>query len=91
MATATTTKSPTDATTDRIRDLNERILEAGKSAGGAYLTAYEKALESIADQQAKAAEQTSQVEWLSSVIDAQARFTREMSKLYVSAGRELLK
>ncbi len=91
MATATSTKPPTDAASARIRDLNERILEAGKGVGAAYLTAYEKTLTSIADQQAKAAEQTSEVEWLSSIIDSQARFTRDMSKLYVSAGRDLLK
>lgn len=91
MTTATSTKTTTDAASSRIRDLNERILEAGKSVGSVYLTAYEKTSTSIADQQAKAAEQTSEVEWLSSVIDAQARFTRDMSKLYVSAGRDLLK
>lgn len=91
METPIITPTKTDAASERIRGLNERILEAGKGVGSAYLTAYEKTLTSIADQQDKAAEQTSEVEWLSSVIDAQARFTRDMSKLYVSAGRDLLK
>jgi hypothetical protein len=89
MATATA-NTTTEAKTERIRDLNERILEAGKKAGTAYLDAYEKTLESIADYQEQAAKQTD-VEWLSTVVDAQARFTRELTKLYVSAGRELLK
>jgi hypothetical protein len=87
---ATATKTQTEATTERIRDLNERILDAGKKAGNAYLDAYEKTLQSIADYQETAAKQ-SDVEWISTVVDAQARFTRELTKVYVSTGRELLK
>jgi hypothetical protein len=89
MATADT-KTAIDETTQRIRDLNERILTASKTAGGAYLDAYEKTLESIADYQENVAKQTD-VEWISTVVDAQARFTRELTKLYVNTGRELLK
>jgi hypothetical protein len=90
MATATATKNQTEATTERIRDLNERILDAGKKAGSVYLDAYEKTLESIADYQDSVAKQTD-VEWVSTIVDAQARFTRELTNLYVSTGRELLK
>jgi hypothetical protein len=90
MATATTNRNTAEAATERIRDLNEQIVDAAKKAGGAYLQAYEKALESIADFQQNAAKQTD-IEWVSTVVDAQARFTRELAKLYVSAGRELLK
>ena len=89
MATATQTNAVNE-TTERIRDLNERILTASKKAGGAYLDAYEKTLESIADYQENVAKQTD-VEWISTVVDAQARFTRELTKLYVNTGRELLK
>jgi hypothetical protein len=42
------------------------------------------------DYQEQVAKQTD-VEWVSTIVDAQARFTRELTKLYVSAGRELLK
>lgn len=77
-------------TVERIRELNERILEAGKKTGGAYLDAYEQALKSIADYQEQVAKQTD-VEWVSTIVDAQARFTRELTKVYVSTGRELLK
>jgi hypothetical protein len=90
MATATSTKNTTEATTERIRELNEQIVDAARKAGGAYLDAYEKALESIADYQERVAKQ-SDVEWITTVVDAQARFTRELTKLYVSTGRELLK
>jgi len=89
MAT-TTTKNQSEATSERIRDLNERILEASKKAGTAYLDAYEKALKSIADYQESVAKQTD-VDWISTVVDAQARFTRELTNLYVNTGRELLK
>jgi hypothetical protein len=89
MAT-TATKNQTEATSERIRDLNERILESSKKAGTAYLDGYEKALTSIADYQESVAKQTD-VDWISTVVDAQARFTRELTTLYVNAGRELLK
>ena len=87
---ANESQSTMDETTQRIRDLNERILDAGKKAGGAYLTAYEKALQSIVDYQEQVAKQTD-VEWVSTIVDAQAKFTRELARVYVSTGRELLK
>jgi hypothetical protein len=90
MATTTETKNTAEATTERIRDFNESLLDAGKKAGSAYLDAYEKTVQSIADYQSQAAKQTD-VEWVSTLADAQARFTREVGKAYVSAGRELLK
>ena len=90
MATATTEKNAVNDTTERIRDLNERILVSAKKAGGAYLDAYERALQSIADYQEQVAKQTD-VEWVSTIVDAQARFTRELTKLYVSTSREFLK
>ena len=37
MATATTNRNTAEAATERIRDLNEQILDAAKKAGGAYL------------------------------------------------------
>ncbi len=89
-ANADQAQTTNDETTQRIRDLNERILDAGRKAGGAYLTAYEKALQSIVDYQEQVAKQTD-VEWVSTIIEAQARFTRELTRLYVSTGRELLK
>jgi uncharacterized Ntn-hydrolase superfamily protein len=90
MTTTAKTRNTVEETTERIRDLNERILEAGRKAGGAYLDAYEKALQSIADYQEQVATQTD-VEWISTIVDAQAKFTRELTKLYVATGRELVK
>jgi len=90
---ATTTTQGADAveeTVERIRQLNEQILDAGMKAGAAYLSAYEKALQSIADYQEQVARQ-SDVEWISTIVDAQAGFTRELTKVWVSTGRDLLK
>ena len=87
---ATTNKTQAEATTERIRDLNERIVEAARKAGGAYLDAYEKALESMAAYQEQVARSTD-VDWISTIVESQAKFTRELTKLYVSTGRELLK
>jgi Phasin protein len=87
---ATQSKASAEAATERVRDLNERIVEASRKAGGAYLYAYEKALESMAAYMEQAAKATD-VEWVSTVVEAQARFTRELTKMYVSTGRELLK
>jgi hypothetical protein len=83
------TTKPTEQSIKHITDLNEQIVEAAKKAGGASLDAYERALESIAGYQEQAAKQ-SDVEWISTVIDAQAKFTRELTKLY-AGGRDLLK
>jgi hypothetical protein len=84
------TTESVDATLERIRDLNERILAGGKQAGSAYLDAYEKALQSIADYQEQFAKQ-SDIEWVSNIVDAQAKFTREFTKAWVTAGRDALK
>jgi hypothetical protein len=87
---ATTNNTTKDAPSEQLRVLNERIFDAGKTAGRAYLDAYEKAALSVVELQERTAHQTD-VEWLSSVIDAQARYNRELTKLWVNTGRELIK
>jgi hypothetical protein len=79
-----------DAAADRIRDLNERIIESSKKAGSTYLDIYEKTLNSIADYQEKVGDQ-SQVDWVSTIANAQAKFTRDLAGAYSSAARSLLK
>ena len=79
-----------EATAERIRDLNERILESSKKAGKAYLDIYEKTLHSIADYQEKVGEQ-SQVDWFTTVANAQADFTRQLADAYTAAARNLIK
>jgi hypothetical protein len=79
-----------DAAADRIRDLNERIIASSKKAGSTYLDIYEKTLNSIADYQEKIGEQ-SQVDWITTIANAQASFTRDLAGAYSSAARSLLK
>jgi hypothetical protein len=82
--------SAVEAASERIRELNERILSSAKQAGSTSLDAYEKALQSLVDFEQKAAGAT-QLDWVSAVADAHARFISEVSGAYVKASRELLK
>ena len=74
----------------RTRELNERIIAAGKQAGETYLKTYERALASIADLQEEVGK-ASPFEWVTTVANAQARFTRDIAEAYTAAGRELIK
>src|SRR3954452_6222872 len=78
------------AAADRIRDLNERILEWSRKAGNTYLDIYERTLNSIADYTERVGQQ-SQVDWLKTITDAQADFTRQLTNAYTSAARSVLK
>jgi hypothetical protein len=74
----------------RIRELNERFIDSAKAAGNQTLDAYEKALQSLVEFQEKAAGAT-QLDWVSSIAQAHAKFIQEVSNAYVSAAREMLK
>jgi hypothetical protein len=92
MATSTNGKTTKDidAAAERIRELNEQILEFGRKAGVQFLDAYESTLKTFAEYQDKVADQ-SQVEWVASIARAQANFTREVTRVYTSSARDLLK
>jgi predicted ribonuclease toxin of YeeF-YezG toxin-antitoxin module len=77
-------------TEQRVRELNERIIEASRQGGELYLDVYERTLKSIADLEERVAG-ASQIEWITTVANAQANFTRELAEAYARAGRELLK
>jgi hypothetical protein len=79
-----------DDAAERIRQLNEQVIEAARAGGTAYLEAYENALKSIADYQQGLAE-ASPVDWITRVVEAQATFTREVGRFYASAARDFLK
>jgi hypothetical protein len=83
------TSDPAQETVDRIRDLNERIVENARRAGNTYLDAYERALSTIAGYQESAAKATP-IDWMKSVLEAQANFTREFGDFYASTAREAL-
>jgi hypothetical protein len=92
MAPQTETNKETglEEAAERIRDLNERIIEAARKAGHTYLDAYEKSMRSIAEYEEKVAEATP-VEWLGVLLNAQADFVREVSKAATASAREVLK
>lgn len=89
MTSPTNNPSDLDAAAERIRQLNERILESARATGLSALDVYEKSLKSIADMQ-QAVGKTTSVEWFSAIAAAQANFTREMTEAYTSAARDLL-
>jgi hypothetical protein len=89
----TATKNPTDAIQDattQAQELAEAWVETSKKAAGEYLTLTEKAAESVVGIQRQVAQQT-EVEWVASLIEAQAKFTGDVTRVFVSSGRELLK
>jgi hypothetical protein len=75
---------------ERLRALNERIIDASKKSGRAYLEAYEANLKAIAEHQGKLAG-ASDVDWVSALLNAQADFTREIARAASAQSRELLK
>jgi hypothetical protein len=77
-------------TIDRIRKLNERIIENARKAGDTYLEVYERSLQAIVDYQKGVADATP-IDWVKNVLDAQAVFTRELGEMYAAAAREALK
>jgi hypothetical protein len=90
MATQTKTQAEKDIdqATTRIRDLNEQVLDFGRKAGTGFLEAYEQNLQTFADYQDKVADQT-KVDWVANI--AQANFTREITRVYTSTARDLIK
>ena len=74
----------------QIRELTERFLEAAKTGGNQSLDAYEKSLRSLVEFQERAAD-ASQLDWVSSIATAHARFVQDVSTAYVNAAREMLK
>ncbi|MDQ6851828.1 MAG: hypothetical protein M3070_18180 [Actinomycetota bacterium] len=79
-----------EAATERIRDLNERLIISSKSAGLVALDAYEKALQSLVDFEEKVAS-ASQLEWVSALASTHAKFIADVSSSYTKAARDLLK
>lgn len=87
-ATAQATQAAED-TIERIREMNERIIESSRSAGLASLDAYENALENLVQLQEQTAGAT-QLEWVNALAHAHARYVQDVSKAYTSAAREML-
>jgi hypothetical protein len=79
-----------EAAAQRLRKLNERIIEAGKEAGESTLSSYEKALKTIASSLERGPG-SSDMEWLSNLATAQAKFLRDVTSAWTTAARKVLK
>jgi hypothetical protein len=79
-----------EETTERIRTLNEKIIESAKSTGGTTLDAYEKALSNMLDFENKVAG-ASQIDWISSLAKAHTDFVSDVTGAYTKAARDMLK
>ncbi len=79
-----------EAAAQRLRKLNERIIEAGRDAGETTLASYEKALKTIASSLERGPG-SSDVEWVSHLATAQAKFIRDVTAAWTAAARKVLK
>ena len=90
MATQTKTTDEFEQVSERVREYNDKAVDAGKRLSGTFVDTYEKYALTLADAGQKAGEATN-VDWISTAASAQAGVTRELSKAYASAAREFLK
>jgi hypothetical protein len=90
MAATDKASKQAEDTIERIRALNEQVLDAGREGGQAFLDAYEQTMKTFADLQQRTGE-GSDVEWVAQIAKAQADFSREVTKYTTDAARKLLK
>jgi hypothetical protein len=89
-ASATAADPRLEAAAQRLRKLNERIIEAGKEAGETTLSSYEKALKAIASA-VERGPGSSDIDWISNLATTQAKFIRDVTTAWTSAARDMLK
>jgi hypothetical protein len=89
-ASATPADAAVEAAAQRLRKLNERIIEAGKDAGETTLASYEKALQAIA-RTLERGPGSSDIDWISNLATTQAKFIRDVTAAWTSAARGMLK
>lgn len=78
-----------DRTVDRIRQMNEEMIEAASKSGHRVLDTYEQALRMMLDFHLSVAEST-QIGWVNAMARAQAQFMLEVSNFYTKAARDML-
>ncbi len=79
-----------EAIAERLRKLNERIIEFGREAGESTLTSYEKALKAIANGVSQSPAKD-ELEWITQLAASQAKFVRDITDSWAKAARERLK
>jgi hypothetical protein len=79
-----------EATAERLRKLNERIIEVGKQTGESTLSSYEKALKAMASA-VERGPGSSDIDWISHLATTQAKFIRDVTQAWIAAARDMLK
>jgi hypothetical protein len=79
-----------EAIAERLRKLNEKIIDVGREAGESALTSYEKALKTIATGISQSSAKD-ELEWIQHLAASQAKFVREITESWAKAARERLK
>lgn len=79
-----------EAIAERLRKLNERIIDAGREAGESTLGSYEKALKTFATGISKGPAKN-ELEWIQHLAASQAKFVREVTEGLAKVARERLK
>lgn len=78
-----------EAAGERVRQANERALEAGRKVSGAYLDGVERYVAGLTQFERRIGEQA-QLEAVESFFSAHAKLTDDVAKASVSAARELI-
>ena len=78
-----------EQTANRIRELNEKLIQLAKESGQSSLDTYEKALQSRIDFE-KSLASSSQLDWVTGLANTHAKFVQELTGFYINAAREAL-
>ena len=78
-----------EAATERVREANERFIEAGRKVTSAYLDGVERYVGGLTQFERKVGAE-SQVEAVTSLFNAHAKMTDDVTSATVSAARELI-
>jgi hypothetical protein len=89
-ASAGSPEARLEATAERLRKLNERIIEVGKQTGESTLSSYEKALKAMASA-VERGPGSSDIDWISHLATTQAKFMRDVTQAWTAAARDMLK
>jgi len=81
---------PSNETANRIRELNEKLIQLAKESGQSSLDTYEKALQSMVDFE-KSVASRSQLDWVTGLANTHAKFVQDLTGFYIKAAREALK
>ncbi len=82
--------SDAEASINRIRELNEQVIDMAKQSGSMALDAYEKNLAAWLDLQKRVAS-ASPLDFVSDMANTQAEMVQSISSAFVSMARQAMK